>query len=276
MTQQSQHAHVQGPGGGGPEQNARVEQMKRTWQQKKRIGDHLKRIKNKIAVYSGKGGVGKSTVAVNLAVLLAKQGKAVGVLDADIDCPNLLKIFKSDSEPAMVDNQIIPATMHGVRVVSMGSFQRNEEKAIIFRGPMIHNSLTQFVEMTDWGDLDFLFIDMPPGTSDAALTVMQMMQLDGVIVVTTPQELAVLDATRCINMIKKLNVEILGVVENMVGDIFGEGGGLDLSKRSGVPFLGSIALRNSFREPSMPVSLVDADVRSEFEAFIDRLAVPVA
>lgn len=275
MTQQSHHAHVQGPGGGGPEQNARVEQMKRSWQQKKRIGDHLKRIKNKIAVYSGKGGVGKSTVAVNLAVLLAKQGKAVGVLDADIDCPNLLKIFKSDSEPAMVDNQIIPATMHGVRVVSMGSFQRNEEEAIIFRGPMIHNSLTQFVEMTDWGDLDFLFIDMPPGTSDAALTVMQMMQLDGVIVVTTPQELAVLDATRCINMIKKLNVEVLGIVENMAGDIFGEGGGLDLSKRNDVPFLGSIALRNSFREPAMPVSLIDSDVRAEFEAIIDRLAVPV-
>ena len=275
MTQESRHAHVQGPGG-GPEQNARVEAMKRSWQQKKRIGDHLKRIKNKIAVYSGKGGVGKSTVAVNLAVLLAKQGKAVGVLDADIDCPNLLKIFKSDSEPAMVDNQIIPATMHGVRVVSMGSFQRNEEEAIIFRGPMIHNSLTQFVELTDWGDLDFLFIDMPPGTSDAALTVMQMLQLDGVIVVTTPQELAVLDATRCINMIKKLNVEVLGVVENMAGDIFGEGGGLDLSKRNGVPFLGSIALRNSFREPAMPVSLVDTDVRSEFEAIIDRLAVPVA
>ena len=274
MTQESKHAHVHGPGG-GPEQNARVEAMKRSWQQKKRIGDHLKRIKNKIAVYSGKGGVGKSTVAVNLAVLLAKQGKAVGILDADIDCPNLLKIFKSDSEPAMVDNQIIPATMHGVRVVSMGSFQKNEEEAIIFRGPMIHNSLTQFVELTDWGDLDFLFIDMPPGTSDAALTVMQMLQLDGVIVVTTPQELAVLDATRCINMIKKLNVEVLGVVENMAGDIFGEGGGLDLSKRSGVPFLGSIALRNSFREPSMPVSLVDTDVRSEFEAIIDRLAVPV-
>ncbi len=274
MTQPSQHAHVQGPGG-GPQQQARIEAMKRSWQQKKRIGDHLKRIKNKIAVYSGKGGVGKSTIAVNLAVLLAERGTAVGILDADIDCPNLLKIFKSDSEPAMVDGRIIPAIMHGVKVVSMGSFQEHEEEAIIFRGPMIHNSLTQFVELTDWGELDFLFIDMPPGTSDAALTVMQTLQLDGFIVVTTPQELAVLDATRSINMIKKLNIAVLGVVENMTGDIFGTGGGAGLAKRIDAPFLGAIALRSSFREPDKPVSLIDSEVRAEFQTILDRLPVPV-
>ena len=117
----------------------------------------------------------------------------------------------------MIDGKIIPAMMHGVQVISMGSFQEKEDEAIIFRGPMIHNALTQFVEMTDWGEMDYLIVDMPPGTSDAALTVMQTLQLDGFVVVTTPQELAVLDARRSINMIRKLNLPVLGVVETMSG-----------------------------------------------------------
>jgi Mrp family chromosome partitioning ATPase len=281
--QQHDHAHdhgghshgptapMQGP---GPEAKARIEAMKRQFAQKKRISERLGKIKNKIAVYSGKGGVGKSTVAVNLAVLLALRGKAVGLLDADIDCPNCLKLMKADSQPDVIDGQITPAVMHGVKVVSMASFQRNEEEAIIFRGPMIHNALTQFIEVTDWGDLDYLIIDMPPGTSDAALTVMQTLQLDGFIIVTTPQELAILDAKRSINMIKKLNVKVLGVVENMAGDIFGKGGGEKLAKDAGVPFLGSIELRSAFREPPKPVALVDKNARREFEAVLDHLKAP--
>ena len=269
-----QHAHVQGPGG-GPDQKAKLEAMKKAWQAKKRIGEQLGKIKNKVAVYSGKGGVGKSTVAVNLAVLLAQRGEKVGLLDADIDCPNILKLLKSDEHPHMVDGRILPAVMHGVQVVSMASFQENEDEAIIFRGPMIHNALTQFIELTDWGEMDYLIIDMPPGTSDAALTVMQTLQLDGFIVVTTPQELALLDARRSINMMKKLNVPVLGIVENMSGEIFGAGGGEKLARELGFPYLGAIALRGSFREPPKPVALVDAEVRAEFEAVLDQLKAPV-
>ena len=272
--QQHGHGHVAGPGG-GPEQKAKLEAMKQAWQAKKRIGEQLGKIKNKVAVYSGKGGVGKSTVAVNLAVLLAQRGEKVGLLDADIDCPNILKLLKSDEHPHMVDGRILPAVMHDVQVVSMGSFQEKEDEAIIFRGPMIHNALTQFIELTDWGEMDYLIIDMPPGTSDAALTVMQTLQLDGFIVVTTPHELAILDARRSINMMQKLNVPVLGIVENMRGEIFGSGGGEKLAGELGFPYLGAITLRGSFREPSKPVVLVDAEVRAEFEAVLDQFKAPV-
>ncbi len=267
-----QHGH----GGGTGAQNARVEQMKRAWQSKKKISDHLGSIKTKIGVYSGKGGVGKSTIAVNLAVLMAERGDVVGLLDADIDCPNVLKLLKVDEHPNMVDGRIYPAEMHGVKVISMGSFQEKEDEAVIFRGPMIHNALTQFFELTEWGELDYLLLDMPPGTSDAALTVMQTLQLDGFVVVTTPQEMALLDAKRSISMIKKLNVQVLGVVENMTGDIFGWGGGEALAKDVGTKFLGSIALSQSFREPDRPVVLLDQEVRKEFEKVLDGMSLAVA
>ena len=267
-----QHGHGAGP----PAQQARVEQMKRAWQSKKKISDHLGLIKNKIAVYSGKGGVGKTTVAVNLAVLLAERGERVGLLDADIDCPNVLKILKADGQPRMVEGRIHPAEMHGVKVISMGLFQEREDEAVIFRGPMIHNSLTQFLELTEWGELDYLLLDMPPGTSDAALTVMQTLQLDGFVVVTTPQELAVLDAKRSINMIRKLNVPVLGIVENMASDFFGRGGGERLAAEIGAKFLGSLPLSESFRQPEKPVALVDPEVRAELEAILDRVELPVA
>ena len=267
----TQPTHIQGP---GPEAKAKLEAMKRQFQAKKRIAERLEKITYKLAVYSGKGGVGKSTVAVNLAVLLAEQGKSVGLLDADIDCPNLLKLMKVDASPSMADGQIKPAVMHGVQVVSMGSFQENEEEAIIFRGPMIHNTLTQFIEMTEWGKLDYLLIDMPPGTSDAALTIMQTLQLDGFIVVTTPQELAVLDAKRSINMMKKLNVAVLGIVENMRGEIFGSGNGEQLAKDVGAPYLGSISMSAAFREPAKPAALINATVHQEFTSILENLVIP--
>jgi ATP-binding protein involved in chromosome partitioning len=270
MTMQ-QHTHGAVPDA----QKARIEQMKRSWAQRKKIGESLGRIKNKLAVYSGKGGVGKSTVAVNLAVVLAQRGLKVGLLDVDIDCPNAVKLFKSDERPQMREGEILPAVMHGVKVISMASFQEKEDEAVIFRGPMIHNAIIQFLEMTEWGDLDYLIIDMPPGTSDAAITVMQTLQLDGFIIVTTPQELAILDAKRSINMIRKMNVPVLGVVENMSGDVFGSGGGAALARDIGSKFLGSIPLSKTFREPPAPVVLVDQTVRRQFDAIVGAIGTPV-
>ena len=271
----TQHAHVHGPGD-GPEAKAKIEAMKRQWAQKKRIGERLGKIKVKMAVYSGKGGVGKSTVAVNLAVTLASQGSKVGLFAADIDCPNVLKLLKADDQPKMTDGKITPAMMHGVQVISMGLFQEKEDEAIIFRGPMIHNSLTQFIELTEWGEMDYLIVDMPPGTSDAALTIMQTLQLDGFVVVTTPQELAVLDARRSINMIRKLNLPVLGVVETMSGDIFGEGGGEQLAKSIDTAFLGSVHLNPVFRAPPAPPVLTDDKVRQQFDSIVSMLTASVA
>ena len=247
-----------------PQENARLEQIKKSWQHKRQITDRLAKIKSKIGVYSGKGGVGKTTVAVNLAVTLAQDGKNVGLLDVDIDCPNVTKVLGVTEKPDYVDGQIFPAEMWGVRVVSMAFFQENEEEAIIWRGPMIHNAINQFLQITDWGELDYLVVDLPPGTSDSPLTVMQTLPMDGFVVVSTPQELANMDAKRCINMIRKLNLNILGVVENYTGEIFGEGGGKKLAKEVDAPFLGNLALRASYRDGSKPTALVDSSVGEEY------------
>ena len=247
----------------GPE-NARLEQIKRSWQQKRQITDRLADVQTKIGIYSGKGGVGKTTVAVNLAVTLAKQGSKVGLLDVDIDCPNVTKVLGISDKPDYVDGQIIPAEKWGVKVVSMAFFQEKEEEAIIWRGPMIHNAINQFLQVTQWGELDYLLVDLPPGTSDSPLTVMQTLPMDGFVVVSTPQELANIDAKRCINMIRKLNLNVLGVVENYSGEIFGEGGGKNLASEVDTPFLGSMALRGSYRDSSKPTALADPDVGEEY------------
>jgi ATP-binding protein involved in chromosome partitioning len=249
-----------------PQENARLEQIKRTWQQKRQITDRLSKIATKIGVYSGKGGVGKTTVAVNLAVTLAQEGNRVGLLDVDIDCPNVTKVLGITEKPDYVDGKITPSEKWGVKVVSMGFFQENEEEAIIWRGPMIHNAINQFLQSTEWGDLDYLVVDLPPGTSDSPLTVMQTLPMDGFVVVSTPQQLANLDAKRCINMIRKLNLNVLGVVENYTGDVFGQGGGEDLAKEVDAPYLGNIALRSCYRDNSKPTSLADKDVAQEFSA----------
>ncbi len=248
------------------QRQARLAQIKRQWEQRRAISRSLGRLKTKIGVYSAKGGVGKTTVAVNLAAYLAKRGHSVGLLDADIDTPNAPQVMGGDARPAMNDGRITPADTFGVKIVSMGFFQQNADEAIIMRGPMIHNSINQFLQMTDWGDLDYLVVDMPPGTSDSPLTVMQVLTMDGFIVVTTPQSLAALDAKRSINMIRKLNVEVLGIVENYTGDIFGSGAGPGLAEELDLPFLGSIALRADYRDNSRPTVLASADVEAEYDA----------
>ena len=251
-----------------PQERARLESMKRGWQQRRDITDRLSRIKIKIGVYSGKGGVGKTTVAVNLAVALAQQGHRVSLLDADIDCPNATKVI-GVTKPASYDNgQFIPAEAFGVKIMSMAFFQKNQEEAIIWRGPMIHNTINQFLQATEWGDQDFLVVDLPPGTSDAPLTIMQALQMDGFVVVTTPQELAKLDAKRSINMIKKMNVKVLGVVENFSGEIFGSGAGEELAEEMMLPFLGHLELRRDYRTEGRPTVLVSDEVCKEYEHIV--------
>ena len=247
-----------------PQENARLEQIKRSWEQKRQITDRLSKIKTKIGVYSGKGGVGKTTVAVNLAVTLAQQGNKVGLLDVDIDCPNVTKVLGIEEKPDYVDGQIHPSEKWGVRVVSMAFFQENEEEAIIWRGPMIHNAISQFLQSTEWGELDYLVVDLPPGTSDSPLTIMQTLPMDGFVVVSTPQQLANIDARRCINMIRKLNLNVLGIVENYTGDIFGQGGGEKLAHEVEAPFLGNLALRSTYQDSSKPTSLLDSSVGEEY------------
>ena len=204
-----------------PQEEARLAQVRKNFQEKKQISDSLKSIKKKIGVYSGKGGVGKTTVATNLSLKIAEKNLSVALFDCDIDCPNVTKTIKISEPPTERNNKLIPPSIHGVKVMSMSFFQEDEETAIIWRGPMIHNAINQFLSSTEWGELDYMLVDLPPGTSDAPLTVMQTLQLDGFIIVTTPQDLAALDAKRSINMIRKLNLEVLGIIENMSGDIFG-------------------------------------------------------
>ena len=254
-----------------PQETARLEQIKRSWQQKRQITDRLGKIKTKIGVYSGKGGVGKTTVAVNLAVTLASMGSSVGLLDVDIDCPNVAKVMGITDKPDYVDGQIIPTEKYGVKVVSMAFFQENPDEAIIWRGPMIHNAISQFLQQTDWDELDYLVVDLPPGTSDSPLTVMQNLPMDGFVVVSTPQDLANLDAKRCINMIRKLNLNVLGVVENYTGDMFGQGGGKKLAEQVEAPFLGDLALRSAYRDSSKPTALLDESVEDEFVLVADAV-----
>jgi len=208
----------------------------------RRIMEKLKLpIKTIIAVGSGKGGVGKSTVAANLAVALAQSGAAVGLLDADIYGPNVPTLMGVDHLPPPKKEKIVPASAHGVLVMSMG-FLVSETEALVWRGPMIHGALQQLFTEVLWGELDYLLVDLPPGTGDAQLSVAQLVPLTGGVVVTTPQLLAVSDARRGVTAFRKLQVPILGVVENMAGEVFGQGGGEKAALEMGVPFLGRVPL----------------------------------
>jgi len=250
---------------------AKVEAMKRQFEQKRSIADALSQIRHKIGVYSGKGGVGKTTVAVNLAATLAYDGARVGILDVDIDCPNVVRAMKI-SEPPLVgeDSRMVPSERFGVKVMSMGFFQQNEEEAIIWRGPMVHNAINKLLQSTDWGELDYLVVDLPPGTSDAPLTVMQTLDMDGFMVVTTPQELATIDAKRSINMIRKLQVNVLGVVENFSGEVFGSGAGEALASEMELRFLGRLDLRPDYRDTSKPTVLTSKVVLEEFRHIVEE------
>jgi ATP-binding protein involved in chromosome partitioning len=208
-------------------------------------------VRHTLAVSSGKGGVGKSTVAVNLALALHGEGAAVGIVDVDVYGPNVPLMVGARGRPAMVANRIVPVQAYGVKVMSIGFFVK-EGDPVVWRGPMIHSAVQQFLKDVEWGPLDYLVFDMPPGTGDAQLSLSQTLPLSGAIMVTTPQEVSLLDVRKGLQMFRKMNVPVLGIVENMAGfscphcghdtPIFGEGGGEKLAREFDVPVLGSIPI----------------------------------
>ena len=215
-------------------------------------------VKHTIAVASGKGGVGKSTVSVNLALALAKTGAKVGILDIDIYGPSIPMMMGAKGPlPAMPDETLIPITSHGIKLVSVG-FIIDEETALIWRGPLVMQLVQQFLKGVKWTDLDYLVIDLPPGTGDAQLTLVQTIPLSGSIIVTTPQDVALIDARRAIKMFNEVKVPIIGIVENMSyfvcphcnekTEIFSHGGGVMTSEKYNVPFLGKIPLDVEIRK----------------------------
>jgi ATP-binding protein involved in chromosome partitioning len=213
------------------------------------------RCKNVIAVGSGKGGVGKSTVAASLAYGLHTLGARVGLMDADVYGPSIPHMLGASGQPAMVEKQgedgktvrrIQPVEIDGLKTMSMGYLVPPEE-AVIWRGPMLHGAITQFLKDTDWGELDYLFIDLPPGTGDVTLTLSQLLGLAGAVVVCTPQQVALLDAIKALKMFEKVKIPVLGIVENMSGDIFGRGGAQQASQKHNVPFLGELPIDSRIR-----------------------------
>jgi ATP-binding protein involved in chromosome partitioning len=228
-------------------------------------------VKNVIAVGAGKGGVGKTTVAVNLALALARHDSRVGILDGDIYGPNVPIMLGLSTQLTTDGEKIVPAERFGVQVVSMG-FLTSDDSPVIWRGPMLHGAIQQFFREVRWNDLDYLVVDMPPGTGDVALSLSQTVPVAGAIVVTTPQTVSVADTRRALRMYQKLNVPTLGLVENMSyfvcpdcgreSDIFGRGGGERLAHELEVPFLGSVPLYEPIRvggDNGTPIMVSDPD-----------------
>ena len=228
-----------------------------------RVGQTALRAKSVIAVGSGKGGVGKSTVAASIALMLRQLGSRVGLMDADVYGPSIPHLLGMSGRPAFSESKRIepiqlnePGHLHPMPVMSMG-FLVDPKEAVIWRGPMLHGSINQFLGMTEWGELDYLIIDMPPGTGDVALTLSQAIPLAGSVVVCTPQEVALLDAVKAIAMFQKVNIPILGMVENMSGfvcpdtgkmyEIFGKGGARTKAEEMDLPFLGGLPLDPKLR-----------------------------
>ncbi len=228
-------------------------------------------VKNIIAVGSGKGGVGKSTVTANLAVALAHTGAKVGLMDSDVYGPNIPLMMGITGRPRAANNRIQPLSHYGVRVMSMG-FLTDDDTPLIWRGPMLHNVIQQFVRQVDWGELDYLLVDLPPGTGDVQLSLTQTVPLMGAVVVSTPQDVALQDARKAILMFRQVRVEVLGIVENMSyfqcphcnkrTEIFSHGGGAVTARKYEVPFLGEIPLDVAIRtggDTGKPIVLSDPE-----------------
>lgn len=243
-----------------------------------RLGTIGLQAKYVIAVGSGKGGVGKSTIAAALALSLSAAGCKVGLMDADVYGPSIPHLLGSEERPTMYEGKILPIVVENLRVMSMG-FIVPKDEAVIWRGPMLHGAVQQFLQDTDWGNLDYLIVDMPPGTGDVAISLSQLLPVSGAVVVCTPQELALLDAAKAITMFSKVNIELLGIVENMSyfvcpncgerHDIFSSGGAKKKAEELGIPFLGqvplNIALRVKGDEGRLVACLQDEAIRTYFD-----------
>src|SRR5437773_10723429 len=247
-------------------------------------------VKNIIAVGAGKGGVGKTTVAVNLAIALAKCGGRVGMIDGDIYGPNVPIMLGIKTQLSTDGQKIVPAEKYGLQVISMG-FLTEDDAPIIWRGPMLHGALQQFFREVRWTDLDYLVIDMPPGTGDVALTLSQTVPVAGAIVVTTPQKVSLADSRRAVRMYQKLNVPTLGLVENMSyfvcptcrteSDIFGRGGGEAMAQDMSIPFLGRVPLYEPIRlggDTGVPITIAEAQspAAEAFRAAARQLAAQLS
>jgi ATP-binding protein involved in chromosome partitioning len=220
-------------------------------------GDLIPEVANVVAIGSGKGGVGKSTVSVNVALAFARAGASVGLLDADIYGPNDPQMLGVKERPEIQERRILPVQVHGIKLMSMAFFLKDDEP-VIWRGPMLHGAMKQFLGDVVWGRLDYLFIDLPPGTGDVQLTLSQVIPLTGAVLVTTPQDVALLDVRKAAAMFRKVNVPILGIVENMSYlncphcgerlEVFSHGGGRRSAEAFGVPFLGEVPLDIGVRQ----------------------------
>ena len=243
-------------------------------------------MKSIVAVASGKGGVGKSTIAANLAVALANNEptKKVALIDLDFYGPSVPTLMGGGKLAIDPQEKFIPPMQHGVKYISIAFFLQNDDDPVVWRGPMFGKAIAQLFQDTSWGEVDIAVIDMPPGTGDAQLSLSQMIKLDGALMVTTPQEVALADVRRAINMFAKVNVPVLGLVENMAGfvtpsgetvDIFGAGGGEELSKRYDIPLLGSIPLTIAIREggdKGQPIALdIETSTGQLFAGIAERV-----
>jgi len=248
-------------------------------------------VRNAIAVGSGKGGVGKSTVTVNLAIALAQSGAAVGILDADIYGPNIPLMMGITGRPYVIGERIQTLTNYGVRLMSMGFLLEEDDEPVIWRGPMLHSVIQQFLQQVEWGELDYLLIDLPPGTGDVQLSLTQTVPLTGAVVVSTPQDVALQDARKAIQMFRQVDVAVLGIVENMsyfkcpkcgeISHVFSHGGGTKTAERYGVPFLGEVPLTADLREggdAGKPVVAMtpDAPAAEAFRRIAERAAAQVS
>lgn len=251
-------------------------------------GRGLRGVKNTIAIASGKGGVGKSTVAVNLAAALARAGARVGILDADIYGPSIPMMLGGHHDVAVKDERYVPVSAHGLQAMSIG-YLTDSEEALIWRGPMLAKSLLQMLDITAWDELDYLFIDLPPGTGDIQLSLVQKIPLTAAIVVTTPQTIATLDAQKAIKMFEKTAIDVLGLVENMSlhrcsacghqEAIFGEGGAQELSEKFNIPLLGQLPLNSEIRhlaDAGSPIALQASETGQLFTKTAMQAAIALA
>ena len=252
------------------------------------LPERLPKVKNLIAIAAGKGGVGKSTVATNLASAFALEGARVGILDADVFGPSIPQMMGEPEVPAALaaGDAMAPAVHHGIKVLSVGFFVERGA-AVMWRGPMIHKLLTQFLEDVDWGELDYLVIDLPPGTGDTQLSIAQLVSVTGAVLVTTPQEMSIIDVEKALAMWRKVEIPVLGIVENMSyfacpscghhEEIFARGGGRKLAEREGLPFLGEIPMLSSVRsrgDAGKPIVLAEpeSEVAQAFRGMARQIA----